>query len=102
MSAERRQPKQKRYVYAVDVNASDEESSDALARRTDSRPLLAANVRRLRLEKGWSQEDLGEEAELHRTFVGIVERGETNISLRNMDRLARALGVETFELLQPR
>ena len=63
--------------------------------------MLAANVRRLRLKRGWSQEDLGEEAELHRTFIGIVERGETNISLGNMDRLAHALGVQTFELLQP-
>ncbi len=71
-----------------------------MARKNNSRKILAANVRKLRLDKGWSQEDLGEEAGLHRTFVGFVERAETNISLGNLDRLANALQVESFELLK--
>lgn len=49
-------------------------------------------VRRLRLEKGWTQEDLAERAKLHPTYIGGIERGERNVSLDNIVRIARALG----------
>jgi transcriptional regulator with XRE-family HTH domain len=55
-------------------------------------------VRALRLTAGMSQEDLGEKAGLHRTYVGSVERGERNIGLENIHALARALGVEIRRL----
>ena len=68
-------------------------------RPPDARGLLAANLRRLRAARGWSQERLGDEAGLHRTFIGSVERRERNISLDNIALLAWALEVELVELL---
>lgn len=56
-------------------------------------------VRGLRNERGVSQERLAELAGLHRTYVGDVERGERNVSLVNIQRLARALGVRMADLL---
>ena len=46
-----------------------------------------------------SQEELAERAGLHRTYVGSVERGERNVALINVDRLARALGLSASELM---
>ena len=65
-----------------------------------ARILFATNVRRLRLSLGLSQERLAELAGLHRTYVGSVERGERNISIDNMERVARAVGVNVADLLQ--
>lgn len=55
-------------------------------------------IRYFRKRLGLSQDDLAEKAELHRTYVGAVERGERNISLLNILRLADALHVTTREL----
>lgn len=66
-----------------------------------ARRALAINLRALRAERGWSQEDIALEAGLHRTFVAHVERGTRNISLDNIERLAVALGVPVVRLLQP-
>jgi transcriptional regulator with XRE-family HTH domain len=63
--------------------------------------LFAQNLRAARHRVGLSQEVLAEEAGLHRTYVGSVERGERNISLLNVERLARALGVDPWRLLSP-
>ncbi len=64
------------------------------------RNILAANLRRSRASRGLSQEALADLAGLHRTFVGSVERSERNISLDNVSRLARALGVSAADLLR--
>lgn len=64
-----------------------------------ARLVFAASVRKLRAERRLSQEDLAELSELHRTYVGSVERGERNISIDNMERLAVALGVKVREML---
>ena len=67
------------------------------------RPELVAfgeNIRSLRERKGFSQERLAELAELHRTYVGAVERGERNVSLKNIVRLAKALEAEAKNLLK--
>jgi transcriptional regulator with XRE-family HTH domain len=62
------------------------------------RRAFAARLRELRRSKGLSQEALAELCGLHRTYVGSVERGERNISLDNIERLAAALGVAAREL----
>jgi len=67
--------------------------------RKDAREILALNIKSLRAERGWSQEDLALEAELHRTFVAHVEMGRRNISLDNIQKIAGALGVSVGELL---
>lgn len=58
------------------------------------------NVRARRESLGWSQEELAARSGLHRTYVGSVERGERNISLANIARLARALGCTPSQLLE--
>ena len=65
-----------------------------------ARRIFAENLRKARLVKKLSQEDLAELACLHRTYVGSVERAERNISIDNMERLADAVGVSLISLLQ--
>ncbi|HEY8765979.1 MAG TPA: helix-turn-helix transcriptional regulator [Dehalococcoidia bacterium] len=55
-------------------------------------------VRKLRLARGWSQERLALEAGLNRTYLGSLERGERNVSLINIHRIAEALDVGVREL----
>ncbi len=55
-------------------------------------------VRQLRDERGISQEKLGELAKVHRTYVGMIERGEKNITLGNIEKLAKALKVSVTDL----
>lgn len=58
-------------------------------------------VRELRLEKGiTSQMDLALKAGLDRTYIGGIERGERNVALKNIEKLAKALGVNIEELLK--
>ena len=65
------------------------------------RKILAANVHRLRRERGWSQEALAAQAGIHRNYMGSVERAERNVAIDNICRLAWALGVDVRELLSP-
>jgi len=74
---------------------------DELPSADDVRGVLAYNVRLLRVEKGWSQEDLAMECELDRTYVSAVERSRWNVSLGNIQRLASALGTQPWLLLRP-
>lgn len=64
------------------------------------REVLAYWVRLKRVEKGWSQERLAHECELDRTYVSAVERGRWNVSLSNIELLAKALGVDAWQLLK--
>lgn len=64
-----------------------------------ARQRVAANLKRLRKERGLSQEAMAELAEFHRTYVSQLERCVTNISLDGLERLAKALGVDVVDLL---
>jgi len=55
-------------------------------------------VRRYRLKKELSQEKLAELADLHRTYIAQIESGKRNVALKNIDKIARALGVSVKEL----
>ena len=63
--------------------------------------LFAASVGRIRLEKKLTQEQVAEAADLHTNYISSVERGERNISLCNIERIAHALDVSMCTLLQP-
>ena len=62
---------------------------------------FGARLREVRRRKGLSQEQLALRSELDRSFVGQVERGERNISLTNIYKLARGLGVTPNSLFEP-
>ena len=62
------------------------------------RRAFGARLREIRLDLGWSQERLAEEATLHRTYVSSVERGQRNLSLDNIYAVADALGVDVSDL----
>jgi transcriptional regulator with XRE-family HTH domain len=66
----------------------------------NARQRFAANLKEQRLAKGLSQEDLADLCGLHRTYVGSVERGERNISIDNMERLALSLDVSLEKLIK--
>jgi len=66
----------------------------------DARASFGKQVRKLRLERGLSQEKLAELADLHRNYVGGVERGERNIAILNIVALAHALKVKPAKLLE--
>jgi len=61
--------------------------------------LVAKNIKKYRKSRGYSQEKLAELANLHRTYIGSVEREERNLSLKNLQRIADALGVDPYKLL---
>ncbi|MEO8593830.1 MAG: helix-turn-helix transcriptional regulator [Candidatus Solibacter sp.] len=61
---------------------------------------FAVRIRNLRQAKGWSQERLAEEAGIHRTYLGGIETARRNPALRNIIRIAGALGVPVKELFE--
>jgi transcriptional regulator with XRE-family HTH domain len=63
--------------------------------------IVASEVRRLRKARGWSQEAFAARCNLHRTYVGAIERAEENLTLRTLDKLAQALKVKPVDLLVP-
>ena len=65
------------------------------------RQVFARNVRLQRLHRGMSQEKLADEAALDRAFVGTLERGQRNISIDNVERICKAIGLPAHELLDP-
>jgi transcriptional regulator with XRE-family HTH domain len=73
-----------------------------IPQNTSLRRRFAENLKRLRLERSLSQEALADLAGLHRTYIGAVERGERNISIDNIERLANALECDVKELIRGR
>jgi transcriptional regulator with XRE-family HTH domain len=62
--------------------------------------IVSNNIRSIRQKKGISQEALAELCGLHRTYIGSVERGERNLSLINLEKIAIALDTDAFVLLK--
>ncbi|HEY4309404.1 MAG TPA: helix-turn-helix transcriptional regulator [Pirellulales bacterium] len=65
----------------------------------DLRSRFGANLRKVRVAKGFSQEALADRADLHRTYVSSVERGERNVTLETIEKLAVALSVSMAKLM---
>jgi len=61
---------------------------------------VGLNLRRLRLQQGLSQEAFAEVLDVHRTYVGGLERGERNLTLRSLERLAARLEIDPLALLK--
>ena len=66
--------------------------------KASPKSLFGKAIRALREERGYSQEELAERAGLHRNYVGGVERGERNVALENIVKLAFALSVRSRDL----
>ena len=60
--------------------------------------LFGRNVQNHRKAQGLSQEQLADRAGVHRTYIGMIERAEKNITLVNIEKIARALGVDIKDL----
>lgn len=67
----------------------------------DAVVLLGLNVRKYRKQRGMTQEELGLDTEMERSYVSDLERGTRNPSVRAVDRLAKTLGVAPHVLLMP-
>ncbi|WP_434718152.1 helix-turn-helix transcriptional regulator [Paraburkholderia sp. A1BS-2L] len=63
------------------------------------RERLAGNLRRIRLQKNFSQEALAEKCGFHRTYISQVERGATNITIDNLQKIAAVLEIDAKDLL---
>ena len=68
------------------------------ANKTSTRVLLGKRVRSIRKELGLSQEELGFQSGVHRTYIGSIERGEQNVSVDNVHKIAKALKVSPKDL----
>ena len=82
------------------ARGSDRAGDGSRSASCDARSLFGGRVRLLRKRAGLSQEGLAEAAGLHRTYVSSIERGQRNVGLDNIVRLARALGVEPRSLFE--
>lgn len=61
---------------------------------------VGLKIREYRKKRGLSQEELAFEADLHRAYIGQIERGEKNIGIKNLFKIAAALSIPPFKLLQ--
>ncbi len=94
-----------RYIYCIFIQSSMKIKTPTKPKNTDPTKsktiaLLAKNIKYYRHEQLISQEYLAELAELHRNYIGQVERSEVNISVMNLEAIAQALNVNIIDLLQ--
>jgi len=66
----------------------------------DLNKIFSNNLRKQRIKKGLSQEELGELSDLHRTYIGGIERHERNVTLKNVEKLANALEIKITLLFE--
>ncbi len=78
---------------------ADKHSNKGLVGAPRFRRSLGRRIRLIRQQRGWSQEVLAELADLNRSYVGAVERGEHNIGVDTVERLAVALGITLCRLV---
>lgn len=60
---------------------------------------VGLNIRKYREKKGWTQEQLALEADLHRAYIGQIERGEKSIGLKNLYKIAKVLNISVHKIL---
>jgi transcriptional regulator with XRE-family HTH domain len=63
------------------------------------REIIGENVRLLRLEKGWTQQQLGDAAGIHRRYLALIEKGTQNVGVDHLEKLGAAFGVPISELV---
>lgn len=68
--------------------------------KKDILKIFGTRIKELRLKKEWSQEVLAEKTGFHRTYIGMIERGERNLSLKNIEIFAEVFGLSISELLK--
>ncbi len=61
---------------------------------------LGQKIKEIRIKQGYSQEELASLSKLHRTYISDIERGERNVSVENIEKIAKALKIEPNELLK--
>jgi transcriptional regulator with XRE-family HTH domain len=71
-----------------------------MAKSKDILERFGQRVREQRKEQGYSQESFAPACELDRTYMGGIERGERNIALRNIEKIAETLGISISELME--
>jgi transcriptional regulator with XRE-family HTH domain len=71
-----------------------------MAEQADILVRFGERVRTLRTEQGWSQEGFAYDCGLDRTYIGGIERGERNLALRNIEKIASTLGITISELME--
>lgn len=67
---------------------------------SDIQQKFGKKVREIRKQKGLSQEELAFRSGLHRTYISDIERGDRNVSVKNIEKIAHALGIKPSELLE--
>ncbi|MEK6674112.1 MAG: helix-turn-helix transcriptional regulator [Planctomycetota bacterium] len=71
-----------------------------MARKDTTLVKLGENLRRVREQRGWSQEELAFKAGVHRTYVGGVERGEYNVTVLTLRKFTKTLGITVQDALR--
>jgi transcriptional regulator with XRE-family HTH domain len=66
---------------------------------TTANQILATRIAALRKTRSWSQEELADLCGLHRTYIGAIERGERNVTLATLDRIAKAFKLTASRML---
>jgi transcriptional regulator with XRE-family HTH domain len=69
--------------------------------RASLQSVLGSNLKEIRQRQGLSQEAFADMVGVHRAYMGGVERGERNLTLRSVERIASALGIDPLKLLSP-